>query len=84
MQAVANSGRWQPEVGAVGRKIKEGCAGSLDRLADARPFVAGEVVHDHDGIGWKLGDEHLFDIGLEGLAVDGAIKYPGSDDATGG
>jgi hypothetical protein len=30
---------------------------------------------------WKLGQEHLFDIGLKGITVDGTIEQPGCDDA---
>jgi hypothetical protein len=43
------------EVRAVRRKIEERSAGRLDHLAYARPFVAGEVIHDDDGVVWKLG-----------------------------
>lgn len=46
--------------------------------------MAGEVVHDDDGEGWKLWYEDLFDIGLEGIAVDGTIEHPGCDDAARG
>lgn len=72
------------EVGTIGRKIQERSAGRLDQLAYAWPFVAGEIVHDDDGAIWKLRDQHLFDIGLEGIAVDGAIEHPGRDDAARG
>ena len=72
------------EVGAVGRKIEECCAGGFDHLAYARPFVAGEVIHDDNRILWKFGDEHLFHIGLEGITVNRAIEHPGRDDAARG
>ena len=46
--------------------------------------MAGEVIHDDDGAIWKIGDQYLFDIGLEGIAVDGTIEHPGRDDAARG
>ena len=46
--------------------------------------MAGEVVHDDDGGGWKFGYEDFFDVGLEGIAVDRPIKDPGCDDAARG
>src|SRR6185437_2717082 len=67
-----------------GRKIEERGAGGLDHLAYARPFVAGEVVHNDDGLVWQFGDEDLFDIGLEGITIDRTIEHPGLDDAARG
>ncbi len=34
------------EVGAVGRQIAYGRAGSLDRFSDPRDLVAGKIIHD--------------------------------------
>ncbi len=47
------------EVGAVERKIEERRVGSLYHLTYALAFLAGEVVHDDDGVVWQLGDEHF-------------------------
>lgn len=46
--------------------------------------MAGEVVHDDDVAGPQFRDEHLGDIGLEGVPIDGAIEHPGSDEAAEG
>ena len=46
--------------------------------------MAGEVVHDDDRASRELGDQHLFHIGLEGIAVDGAVEHPWRDHATRG
>ena len=43
--------------------------------------MAGEIVHDDD-VAWpELGDEHLLDVGLEGVAVDRAVEHQGRDNA---
>lgn len=69
------------EVWAVGWKVEQRRAGRLDHLAHLRPFVAGEIVHDHDVALRQFGDEHLADIGLEGVAVDRTIDDEGRDEA---
>jgi len=46
--------------------------------------VAGQVVHDDDGAWPEVGDEDLFDIDFEGVAVDWSIEDPWGDDAAGG
>src|SRR5438270_9195172 len=48
---------------------------SLDELAHSWPLVAGQVVHDDDVAGPELGDEDLFDIGLEGAPVDRTVEH---------
>jgi len=72
------------EVGAVGWKIEKRCAGGFDHLADTRSFVAGEVVHDDNRVLCKLGDQHFFHVGLEGITVDRAVEHPGRDDGSRG
>ena len=66
------------EVWTVGRQIPERGADALDRAADARDFVGGEIVGDHDVPGSQRGHEDLFDIGKETRPVDGASKTPGA------
>lgn len=65
------------EVWAVGREEEQGCAGGFDPLAHGGPFVAGEIVHDDDIAGPEFGHQDLGDIGLEPVAVDGAIEHHG-------
>lgn len=69
------------EVRTVGREIEQAGAGRLDGLADLPTLMAGEIVHDDDVTGREFRDEHLIDIGLEGVAVDGAVEDHGRDDA---
>ena len=59
-------------------------AGGFDQGASAGPLVAGQVVHDDDVAGEQFGDEHLLDIGLEGVAVDRAGQDEGRDHAAHG
>ena len=41
--------------------------------------MAGKVVED-DGIAWaQLGDQHLLDVGHEGIAVHGPVEDAGCD-----
>jgi hypothetical protein len=53
----------------VGRKEQLG-AGGADEPADRFALVTAEVIHDHDVAGAQRRDQDLFDIDLEGLAVD--------------
>ena len=70
------------EVRTVGRQIPERGADALDRAADARDFVRGEIVGDHDVPGRQRGHEDLFDIGKETRPVDGAVEDPGRGQAS--
>ena len=69
------------EVRTVGRQIPERGADALDRDADARDFVRGEVVGDHDVPGSERGQEDLLEIGEETRPVDGAVEHPGRGQA---
>ena len=69
------------EVRTVGRQIAEHGADALDRGADTRDFVRGEVVGDHDVPGSQRGHEDLFDIGKGTRPVDGAVEDPGRGQA---
>ena len=69
------------EVWTVGRQIPERGADALDRAADARDFVRGEIVGDHDVPRSQRGHEDLFDIGKETRPVDGAVEDPGRGQA---
>lgn len=59
-------------------------AGVFDHAADPRPLVAGEVVHDDQVAGAQFGNEDLFDLGLEGVAIDRAAQHEGRDHAPSG
>lgn len=53
-------------------------AARLDPLADAVDMVGAEVVH-HQDVAWPQGgDEHLFEVREQRVAVHGAIKETGS------
>lgn len=67
----------QIEVRTVGREEEQRCAGGFDPLAHGGPFVAGESVHDDDIAGPEFGHQDLGDMGLEPVAVDGAIEHHG-------
>ena len=69
------------EVWTVGRQRPERGADALDRAADARDFVRGESVGDHDVPGSQRGHEDLFDRGKETRPVDGAVEDPGRGQA---
>jgi hypothetical protein len=72
------------EVWAVGREIAQLGTRSLDHLAHAWAFVAGQVVHDDDVATPQFRDQHLGHLGLEGVAVDRPIEHPGGDEAAHG
>jgi hypothetical protein len=44
--------------------------GGAGEPADRFALVTAEVIHDHDVAGAQRRDQDLFDIDLEGLAVD--------------
>jgi hypothetical protein len=44
--------------------------------------MAREVIHDDETAGAEFPHEDLFDIGLEGIPVDGAVKDEGRDEAS--
>ena len=43
--------------------------------------MAQEIIHDDETAGAEFPHEDLFDIGLEGIPVDGAVKHEGRDEA---
>ena len=67
------------EVGA--REVEEMGGGGFDQLAHSGAFVAREIVHDHRIALAQLWDEDLLDIGLEGDAVDRAVRDERRDEA---
>ena len=69
------------QVGTVGRQIEQACAGTLDCLTNAGNLVRAEPVHDHDIATVQRGNQHLLDIGEEGLAVDRPIEHAGGNQA---
>lgn len=56
-------------------------AGALDQLARGDALVAGEVVHDDDVSWLERWRENVADVGLEPVAVDGAVQDHGGDHA---
>jgi len=65
------------KIGAVGREEEEPCTGFTDGGSDGSGLVAAQIVHDHDVAGPEAGNEHLFDIEQEALAIDGTVEYTG-------
>lgn len=68
------------EVGGVGRQIAQFGPGGLDGLADARDFVAAEVVGDDQVTGSQRRHQELFDPGAKDLAVHRCIEQCRSGD----
>ena len=62
------------KVWRVWRQEQQFCADAADCAADGRPFVAGEVIHDHDVARRESGHEELFDILKEARPVDRLIE----------
>jgi hypothetical protein len=56
-----------------GRKISLAPAERMSRRTGF-PFVATEIVHDHDVTGSQ--EENPFEVGLEALAVDRTVENP--------
>ena len=59
----------------------EALATAPQRRSNAGNLVRAELVHDHDIPAVQRGNQHLLDIGEEGLAVDRAIEHTGSNQA---
>ncbi len=53
-------------------------AGFLDHVAIVRTLVAGQIVHDDKSTGKMLGNEALFDMDLESVAIDRAREDQGA------
>ena len=69
------------EVWAVGRKIDQLRSYRFDGLANARHFVAGQIIHDNDVVLFKRWNQELFNVGAECFAVHGAIQRERRSDA---
>src|SRR4029077_8337517 len=64
------------KIRTVGRQEKEPCSGCPDRGTDGLAFMAAKIVKNDD-IAWlKRGDEDLFDVEPEQLAVDRTVDDP--------
>ena len=57
------------EVWRVWRQVEQGCVSGLDQGADTLKLVGWQVIHHHDVARRKGWNQHLFDIGQEGLAI---------------
>lgn len=57
----------QSQVRTVRREVEQARVCRPDQLAHDLSLVAGQVTHDHDVPGFRLGDEHSADIGFEGV-----------------
>ena len=72
------------EVGALGGQEQEPTSVGLEHLRGGIAFVGGQVVEDHDGPRFQLGDQNLFDIRVEGIPIHGPGYDPGSHDPIAG
>ena len=61
--------------------MEQPCACCFDEFTDPRTLMAQEIIHDDETAGAEFPHEDLFDIGLEGIPVDGAVKHEGRDEA---
>ena len=68
------------QVWRVWRQEQQARASAADCCADSRPFVAGEVVHDHDIARRERGHEELLDILKKARPVDRLIEHTGGID----
>ena len=62
------------EVGGIGRQEHDPRAAPADDPCDARALVGGEVVGEDDVPAAQRGREHPPDVGLEDVAVRGAVR----------
>lgn len=69
------------EVRAVRRQKAEGCPDGLERHADVRVFVDGQIVHDDDIARSERGDQDLLEVGEEGRRVDRPVEDGGRAEA---
>lgn len=69
------------EVGTIRRKVRELCAGAVNRFADARDFVSGQIVHDDEIPFAKRRHEVLLDVAQEHVAVHRSVDHQGRGEA---
>jgi hypothetical protein len=62
------------EIGTVGRQESQVRAGALDRGADFRLSMHGEVIENNHIAGPQRRDQDLFDVGAKARAVDRPIE----------
>ena len=65
------------EIGTVWRKVARNCAAPFDGFLHAGDLVNRDVVHEHDVTSFQSGNEKLFDIGPERLAVHRSFEHEG-------
>jgi len=62
------------QVAQVGRarwQVKQGGASGLNQLPYSTDFVRGQIVQDHDIVGFQLGTQNLFQVGEKDVSVGG-------------
>lgn len=69
------------EIWAVGRELGNSRPAGFDRFADTWNLVNADIIHDDDITARQRGREHLFDIGLEALAIHRSIQQQGCGNA---
>ena len=63
------------EVRRIGRQEPQLGLGRFDGFAYVFAFVRTQIVHDDDVAGRQRGDQNLFDIGLEPIAVHRPVQH---------
>src|SRR5664279_3909309 len=69
------------EVGRIFRQEDEPGADVADGLSSGLSFVGAEIVEDHHISRLERGDEELFNVGCEALAIDRTVEQAGRVDA---
>ena len=62
------------EIGTVGRQVHQARAHRFDRRANAFQFVAAQIVHDHDVVGFQRGHQMLSHVRQKNFAVNCAVN----------
>lgn len=66
------------QIRAVWRQVMQFGLRAFNPFTNPRPFMAREVIQDHDVAGFQYRHEHLFDKRLEHLGVHAAVDYGGT------
>lgn len=63
------------KVGRIWRQKQQFCANAADSLANGRPLMAAEIIHDDDIACGQCRHKALLDIGGENIAVHGTVDH---------
>ena len=63
------------EVGRIGWKIPQRCAGRFNQFSDTSDLVAGEIVHHDDVAGCQCRRQHLSHVHHKGVSIHGTVHH---------